>query len=55
MDEELPPCHLCGNEAAIVIDGVAWCESCLHARGSCCAESEMDDDDPRLADKTPPA
>ena len=37
-------CATCGREAAIVIDGIGWCESCLHARGSCCAESEMEDD-----------
>ena len=37
-------CATCGREAAVVIDGIGWCASCLHARGSCCAESEMDDD-----------
>ncbi|WP_367872239.1 hypothetical protein [Luteolibacter sp. Populi] len=37
-------CHLCGQEAAMVVDGTAWCASCLHARGSCCAESEMAED-----------
>jgi hypothetical protein len=37
-------CHLCGKEAVLVIDGKGWCASCLHARGSCCAESEMEDD-----------
>jgi hypothetical protein len=46
-DLDLPAdvsCHLCGREAAAVIDGIAWCASCLHARGSCCAESGMEDD-----------
>jgi hypothetical protein len=42
--DEPDACATCGREAATVIDGVGWCESCLHARGSCCAESEMDDD-----------
>ncbi|WP_265594120.1 hypothetical protein [Haloferula sp. BvORR071] len=37
-------CHLCGQPAATEIGGQAWCASCLHARGSCCAESEMDED-----------
>ena len=37
-------CHLCGQEAAMVVEGTAWCASCLHARGSCCAESEMAED-----------
>jgi hypothetical protein len=37
-------CATCGREAVIVIDGTGWCESCLHARGSCCAESEMEDE-----------
>jgi hypothetical protein len=46
-DKEMPPCHLCGRDAAIVIDGNAWCEGCLHARGSCCAESDMAVDDKR--------
>ncbi len=40
-------CHVCGQEAAIVIDGKGWCASCLHARGSCCAESEMEEEAPR--------
>lgn len=44
-ESEFPPCHLCGQEADTVIDGVAWCASCLHARGSCCAESEMEECD----------
>ncbi|MCW1885453.1 hypothetical protein OKA04_11995 [Luteolibacter flavescens] len=38
-----PACDTCGREAVIVIDARGWCESCLHARGSCCAESEMED------------
>lgn len=37
-ESESPPCHLCGKESAIVIDGVAWCEGCLHEAGSCCGE-----------------
>jgi putative lipase involved disintegration of autophagic bodies len=37
-------CHLCGQEAVIVVDGKGWCASCLHARGSCCAESEMEEE-----------
>lgn len=53
MAEELPPCHLCGNEAVIVIEDLAWCEGCLHARGSCCAESEMEDDERLIAEKPP--
>jgi hypothetical protein len=36
-------CATCGREAVLVIDGTGWCESCLHARGSCCAESEMEE------------
>jgi hypothetical protein len=36
-------CATCGRDAVMVIDGTGWCESCLHARGSCCAESEMED------------
>ena len=36
-------CATCGREAVMVIDGTGWCESCLHARGSCCAESEMEE------------
>jgi len=47
----LPPCHLCGKEAAIEIDGEGWCEGCLHARASCCAESEMEEEDLRCAEK----
>ena len=37
-------CATCGREAVMVVDEVGWCESCLHARGSCCAESEMEDE-----------
>lgn len=37
-------CAICGREAVMVVDGTGWCESCLHARGSCCAESEMEDE-----------
>jgi hypothetical protein len=33
-----PPCHLCGKESAIIMEDVAWCESCLHEAGSCCGE-----------------
>jgi len=36
-------CATCGREAVMVVNGIAWCESCLHARGSCCAESEMEE------------
>jgi hypothetical protein len=42
-DGETAACDTCGREAVVVVDGKGWCESCLHARGSCCAESEMDD------------
>ncbi|WP_338289820.1 hypothetical protein [Luteolibacter sp. LG18] len=42
MKAEPQPCHLCGQEAAIVIEGEAWCAGCLHAQGSCCGESEME-------------
>ncbi len=42
-EEMIAVCDTCGKEAVIVIDGVGWCESCAHARGSCCAESEMED------------
>jgi hypothetical protein len=35
-------CETCGQEAAIEIEGRGWCASCLHARGSCCGESEKD-------------
>lgn len=41
--EETATCALCGQEAVLVIDGKGWCASCIHARGSCCAESEMDE------------
>ncbi|QJE98122.1 hypothetical protein [Luteolibacter luteus] len=37
-------CHICGDEAVMVVDGKGWCASCVHARGSCCAESEMDEE-----------
>ena len=51
-DRERPPCDTCGREAAVVIDGRAWCASCMHARGSCCAESEMEDDIPQAGGNT---
>ena len=35
------PCHLCGMESVMDTDGCAWCEGCLHAKGSCCGESEV--------------
>lgn len=41
--EETAACALCGQEAVLVLDGKGWCASCIHARGSCCAESEMDE------------
>jgi hypothetical protein len=37
-------CHLCGQDAVLEIEGKGWCASCLHARGSCCGESERDKD-----------
>ncbi|MEK7951912.1 hypothetical protein [Luteolibacter soli] len=36
-------CAICGREAVMVVDGVGWCESCVHARGSCCGEAEMEE------------
>lgn len=39
-----PCCNVCGKEADVVIDGIGWCAGCYHARGSCCAESEMDEE-----------
>lgn len=54
MEAEPPPCHLCGNEAVIVLADLAWCEGCLHAQGSCCGESDMDCDERLLAENPPP-
>ena len=44
MSEEKQVCHECGQEADAVFDGVAWCVSCLHIKGSCCSDSEDDAD-----------
>ena len=46
MKSDAPPCHLCGKESVMEVDGKAWCEGCLHAVGSCCGESEMDCENP---------
>jgi len=35
-------CATCGREAVLVLDGTAWCDSCLHVRGSCCAGPETE-------------
>ena len=35
-------CHQCGAEADGEMDGKAWCASCLHIEGSCCADDESD-------------
>ena len=37
-EPETPPCAVCGKPAAVVINSVAWCESCFHEMGSCCGE-----------------
>ncbi|MBC8126853.1 MAG: hypothetical protein H8M99_06885 [Gloeobacteraceae cyanobacterium ES-bin-144] len=43
IETESDACHLCGNESVLEVDGVAWCAACLHAKGSCCGESDMED------------
>jgi hypothetical protein len=35
------PCHLCGKESVMDVNGAAWCEGCLHANASCCGESDI--------------
>lgn len=30
------PCDVCGKDADVVIETVAWCSGCLHEMGSCC-------------------
>jgi len=30
------PCDICGKEADVVIETVAWCAACFHEMGSCC-------------------
>ena len=35
-------CEACGQDSVIEIEGKGWCAACLHARGSCCGESEKD-------------
>jgi hypothetical protein len=41
---EIPPCAVCGKPAAVVIDGVAWCEDCFQEMGSCCGEWHGEDE-----------
>jgi hypothetical protein len=37
-EPENPPCEVCGKPAAVVINGVAWCDGCFHEMGSCCGD-----------------
>ena len=42
LDQPMETCHQCGAEADGEMDGKAWCASCLHIEGSCCADDESD-------------
>ena len=42
LDQPMETCHQCGAEADGEMDGKAWCASCLHIEGSCCADDESE-------------